>query len=71
MEEVFQWATGTIEGIAFVEYLIILVLFFMWREIREVKRRIYQHEKEFHEREKDAAQWRGGVDSKLDSLLKE
>ena len=38
------WATGSLEGIAFVEYLILVALIFLWREIRLTNKRLTEHE---------------------------
>ena len=42
---VLGWATGSLEGIAFVELLILIALVFLWREIRHTNKRLDLHEK--------------------------
>lgn len=48
---VLGWATGSIEGIAFVELLILIAVILLWRELRAVNRRIDRHEEKCDGRE--------------------
>jgi len=50
--DVLQWATGSLQGVAFVEYLILAAVIFLWREIRATNKRIDGHETECAAREK-------------------
>ena len=42
--DILQWATGTLEGVAFVEYLILAAIFVLWRKSSK-------HETESEDRE--------------------
>ena len=45
VSDVLSWATGTIEGVAFVEYLILGGMLVLWRKLRGIERRLDAHEK--------------------------
>ena len=47
-----HWATGSTEGIAFVEWLILCAMVFMYFEIRKLRRWQETHEKECAARER-------------------
>ena len=44
--DVLQWATGTLEGVAFVEYLILGAVYLLYRQVKGLGRRLDVHEKE-------------------------
>lgn len=52
---VLGWATGTLEGIAFVELLILLLMAAMYWEMRSLRKWQETHEKECAERETTVA----------------
>ena len=42
--DVLHWATGSLQGVAFVEYLILAAVILLWREIRTTNKRLDDHE---------------------------
>ena len=50
--DVLHWATGSLQGVAFVEYLILAAIVFLWREIRQTNQRLTDHETGCAQREK-------------------
>ena len=54
--DVLKWATGSLEGVAFVEYLILIAVAFMWRRLNQIDKRIDKHEDECTDREKATAE---------------
>jgi len=54
--DILQWATGSLQGVAFVECLILVAVIFLWRENRATNKRIDAHETECAAREKVTAE---------------
>ena len=65
--EIFKWLTSTIEGLAFVEWLLALAMVGLVWYVRQVVKRLDAHETSCNERQQEAAEWRGSVNARLDS----
>ena len=61
---VVNWATNTLEGVAFIEILILIAVIANWR-------RMAKHEEECNKRHEKDAEWKGAVDAKLEQLQKD
>ena len=68
---ILEWATNTLEGVAFIELLIAVGMGFMYRKMHKIEKRIADHEKECNKRHEKDAKWRGTVDAKLEQLQKD
>ena len=68
---ILEWATNTLQGVAFVELLILVGMGFMYRKMHKVETRLDEHEKGCNKRHEEDAKWRGSVDTKLEQLQKD
>ena len=68
---VVNWATNTLEGVAFIEILILVGMGIMYRKMGKVEKRLDDHEKGCNKRHEEDAKWRGKVDTKLEILIKD
>ena len=41
---VFNWATGSLQGVAFVEWLVLLAMGVLWTRVRGIEKKVEDHE---------------------------
>ena len=68
---ILEWATNTLQGVAFIELLIAIGMCLMYRKMHKIEQRIDDHEKGCNARHEADAKWKGSVDTKLEQLQKD
>ncbi len=65
---VFEFLTSTVEGVVFVEWLLVLGVGLLYREMWAGRQALKDHETGCAARAVQEAEWRGQVNTRLDGI---